>query len=204
MTLHEEITRIGEALDAYAARADRKGVATEDGDGGVPSAMFDGPVDGEGWVTWRMLASTLREGHVVDLETELGHRLPRSFRAYLLARLHKFDQAYSERHQQLIFTTPMPSTDPLGPLRELMRAWWPLIEGGYVPFAQWGDAWGPMCLDTAARADGADGDCPIVWFDHERIELPPPDGYEAREWVQDAAEPLYDSFAAFFEDVFGD
>ena len=61
--------------------------------------------------------------------------------------------------------TDTPVEKPLKPIRELMKGWQPLIAAGYIPFAEWGDGWGPMCFDSVKRSP--DGDCPVVWMDHE-------------------------------------
>ena len=58
-----------------------------------------------------------------------------------------------------------------------------------------------MCFDVGAR--GADGDCPVVWLDHEHVI---PLGEEAggrREAMQPLARPLYGSCGEFLFDVFG-
>jgi hypothetical protein len=201
MSLDDTITRMGNALDAYAARAHRRDIAAEDGDlYGVPPAMADGPVDEDGWVGWRMHPSTIGVSDVDALQGMTGHSLPPSFRAYLLARCHLFDQVHCAGRQQLVSLPRMPSDDPLAHLRQLIEAWRPLLVGGYVPFAQWGDGWGPMCFDTCAVDEY--GEYSIVWFDHEQVYFPVPEGYSTREWVEGWAEPLYGSFQALFNDAF--
>jgi hypothetical protein len=80
----------------------------------------------------------------------------------------------------------------------LMRSWRQLIDAGFIPFTQWGDGWGPMCFDAQHRA--SDGDCPIVWLDHER--LIPPEICLQREQVMPWVQPLYGSCREFLEDVF--
>jgi hypothetical protein len=70
-------------------------------------------------------------------------------------------------------------------------------EHGFVAFGQWGDGWGPLCLDvTQPRADG---DCPIVWLDHELLWNGEP---MSRARLEVLARPVYESFRAFVEDVF--
>ena len=81
-----------------------------------------------------------------------------------------------------------------------MRAWEPVIAAGYVPFAEWGDGWGPMCFDTERRA--ADGDCPIVWMDHEVLVPIGEERWRVRKKVLPLAQPLYDSCRELLIDVF--
>jgi hypothetical protein len=194
-------TFVGRLLDNYAVHACKMSVAaTNRADAGVPVEMQAGNVNKEGWVEWRVLPSNLNECEVTATEMEFAVQFPPLFRGYLLARFHMFDQVKSRRYNQLIFMTDTPAGRPLKPLRDLMLAWRPLISAGYIPFAEWGDSWGPMCFDGFRR--GTNGDCPIVWMDHELII---PLGVEAcqhRDKVLPFAQPLYDSFSEFLIDVF--
>jgi hypothetical protein len=202
MGLTEDTAFVGSLLDAYGAGAWRMDVAAEDpDDAGVPPEMQVGAVNDDGWVEWRLLPSTLSEPDVAAIEREFGVEFPPLFRAYLLARFHLFDQVMSGRYQQQVLMTDTPGNRPLAPLRELLTAWRPLIEAGYVPFAQWGDGWGPMCFD--ARARRADGDCPVVWLDHERVIPLGEEACRRRETMQPLAETLYESCREFLLDVFG-
>lgn len=202
MTIAEDITFVGQLLDAYAVEAWRRSVAAGDPeDAGVPPVMQVGEVDPDGWVDWRVLPSTLRESEVTALEQEFAVQLPPIFRAYLLARFQLFDQVHSERYKRLILMTDTPAGRPLKPLRELLHAWRPLIDGGFVPFAQWGDGWGPMCFDSLKRAN--DGDCPVVWMDHEALIPLGAERCRHRDVVLPLVQSLYGSCREFLIDVFG-
>jgi hypothetical protein len=202
MTVADDSAFVGELLDTYANDAWRMGVATEDpADGGVPPEMQVGEVNADGWVEWRVLPSTLKHADVSALENEFGVQFPPVFRAYLLARFQLFDQVQSRRYDQQVFMTDTPAGKPLTPLRELMKAWRPLNDADFVPFAQWGDGWGPMCFDAVQRR--ADGDCPVVWMDHEALVPLGPEACRRREAVAPLAQPLYDSCREFLVDVFG-
>jgi hypothetical protein len=201
MGILEDITSVGRMLDAYAATEPLQHVAAADPqDAGVPPDMQAEPVNAEDWVTWKMLPSTLSEGDVRSVEDEFGVRLPPLFRAYLLARFHLFDQVHSRRYNQLILMSDIPSGRKLRPLRELMRSWAPLIGAEFVPFAQWGDGWGPMCFDTHQRDAG--GECPVVWMDHERLIPLGPQACARRERILPWVQPLYSSCGEFLADVF--
>jgi hypothetical protein len=202
MAVTEDSTFVGQLLDAYATDAWRMGVAAEAReDAGVPPEMQVGAVDADGWVEWRVLPSTLTEADVTAVEREFGVQFPPLFRAYLLACFQLFNQVRSRRYDQQIFMTDTPAGKPLKPLRELMSSWRPLIDAGFVPFAQWGDGWGPMCFDSERR--GPDGDCPVVWLDHEALIPLGSERHRQRASVLPLAQPLYGSCREFLVDVFG-
>jgi hypothetical protein len=202
MAVADDSAFVGQLLDRYALDAWRMGVAPRDPAGaGVPPEMQVGEVNADGWVEWRVLPSTLKDADVGTLESEFGVQFPPVFRAYLLARLQLFDQVWSRRHDQQIFMTDTPAGKPLKPLRGLMKAWRPLIDAGFVPFAQWGDGWGPMCFDVAQRR--SDGECPVVWMDHEALVPLGPEACRDREAVSPLVQPLYGSCREFLMDVFG-
>ena len=202
MAVAQDIAFVGQLIDAYAVDAWRMSVASEDPkDAGVPPEMQASEVNDEGWVEWRVLPSTLADADVTALENEFGVKFPPLFRAYLLARFQLFDQVKSRRYDQQIFMTDTPSRKPLKLLRDLIKAWRPLVDAGYTPFAQWGDGWGPMCFDSCERE--ADGECPVVWMDHELLIPLGSDKCGQRESVLPLAQPLYGSCREFLVDVFG-
>ena len=188
-------------LDDYAVNAWRRSVACEDPQRGVPHAMQVGEIDDEGWVEWQMLPSTLDETDVATFEAEFDVQFPPKFRAYLTARFHLFDQVQSKRYDQQIVMSDTPLGRPLKPLRTIMTAWQPLITAGFVPFAEWGDAWGPLCFDLDQR--DATGECPIVWMDHEELTPLALPQCRNRDVVLPLAKPLYGSCHEFLIDVFG-
>lgn len=202
MSVAEDIVFVGQLLDAYSVDAYRMGVAMKpDKHLGIPPEMQVGEVDDEGYVIWQVLPSTLRQSEVTAVEKEFGVTFPPLFRAYLLARFHRFDQVKSRHYDQQIFMTDTPSVKPLKPLRDLLLAWRSLIDADFVPFAQWGDAWGPMCFDRATL--DVNGDSPIVWMDHEALVKLNPKQFWQRESVLPLAQPLYGSCREFLLDVFG-
>ena len=71
----------------------------------------------------------------------------------------------------------------------------------FIPFAEWGDGWGPMCFDT--RRHASDGDCPIVWMDHEILAPLGEQRRRMRKEVLPLAQPLYETFRELLTDVFG-
>ena len=202
-SLAEAREAIGALLDSFAARNPRMGVAAEEkGGAGVPPDMQIGEVDEEGWVAWRVMASRVTEADLDAWEDHIGVSLPMWFRAYLGARAHIYDQLHAMSHKkQLIFMPATPTHDPLSEIRGLVEAWRPLLEAGYLPVAQWGDGWGPMCLDLRAGRPDED-DFPIVWFDHEILGPLGPDTCRDRDAIAGHGEPLYASYRDFIHDVF--
>ena len=202
MPVAEDSEFVGQLLDSYAVDAWRMGVAAEDpADGGVPPEMQVGEVNADGWVQWRVLPSTLKESDVESLESEFGAQFPSVFRAYLLARFHLFDHVRRRRYDQQILMSDTPAGKPLTPLQELMTAWKPLVDAGFIPFAQWGDGWGPVCFDVGNSS--GDGECPVVWMDHEVLIPLGAEECRRRETVAPLVQPLYDSCREFLLDVFG-
>lgn len=201
MSLSDDIEFVGGLLDRYAAKAPRMHVAAEDPeDDGAPPDMRVGPVDAEGWVEWKPIPSTLSEADVVDLENEFGVQFPPLFKAYLLARYQLFDQLQSPRHGESLLMTAVPSGQRLEPMREILEVWQPLVSAGFIPFADWGDGYGPVSFDTSKRA--SDGDCPVVWMDHEPLVDLGDDLSGEQDSLSTLVQPLYGSFREFLTDVF--
>jgi hypothetical protein len=193
---------VGWILDSYGTTVDKVGVAAEDpADDGIPMTMQAGEVDDEGWVRWILLPSTLTGADVAELEREYGIQFPTLFRGYLLARFHFFEQVKSKRHDQQILIPPMPAYGTLDALRSVLTAWRPMIDAGFIPFAEWGDGWGPICFDSSSGA--ADGESPVVWFDQDRLVSLGEEACARREDLQAISQPLYDSCREFLLDVFG-
>ncbi len=199
MGLAEDVAEIGRLIDAYDGRCPACHVIV---DGQLPPPEMRGELlSSPGWVECRVLPSTLTLTDVVVLEREYGIEFPPAYRAYLLARFHLHDQVHAHRHDdQLIFWTAVPSRDSFRPLRERIDQWRPLIDAGYIPFAEWGDAWGPMCFDTAQRRP--DGECPVVWMDHDLLHRVVLDRCGERQNLEPLAQRLYDSSRELILDVF--
>jgi hypothetical protein len=203
MSEHLLIERIRSLLDEYH-RLDqfRMGVARMGpGEAGVPAGMQDGAVNDDGWVRWRMVPSTVAPDDVAEVETRFGIQLPPSFRCYLQARAHLYDQVRSRLHQQQLMLCDTPADHPLEPVMSTLTAWSPLIRVGYIPFAQFGDGWGPICFDIARKH--ANGECHVVWFDHEFLAGMDQADLSDAEALRAHARPLYDSFIDLVSDVFG-
>lgn len=189
---------VGAWLDRLYAAMSPGGVQLEPlvdpEDRGVPPEMADGEVQPDGNVRWTMLPGTLGRDALAALEARTGS-WPDALVGWLLARHHLFDQLRTSRHLVTLPSTPVHA--PLRDVEENLESWAPLVEAGWLPIGDFDAGAGPLCLDL--RAPTADGDAPVVWFDHEElfaIEEP-----WTRERVAALATTLYPSFEALLRDV---
>ncbi len=184
-------------LDNYVAKTRLVGVAKEPPfereDGGVPFAMFDGEVDGEGWVQWKMIDSTVTENDIVEIEKMLPGQFPPLFRAFLTTR---FTMEIETPHVRL---PALPCDNPFGELFSTLRGWATLFSANYVAFAADGNDAGCLCFDFGNRLP--DADCPIIIFDHEQLITLGEQLCGAREQTSPLAIPVYDSFRQLLESV---
>jgi hypothetical protein len=186
--LTEQFNRLIEARTAHAVPSPAKGPDGDVEDGGVPFEMEAGPVDNnDDWVAWRWLPSRVSEDELAELDA-LASPSCAPLRAYLRAHCHLLSHTRWAAHD--VRLVPIPSDAPLGPFREQLDAWAPLVALGYLPFATYGDDYGPICVDLA-RGDEA----PVVWLDHEQIHsLPEP---LTRAQLEPNAQPLCPSLLEF-------
>lgn len=184
MGLAEDVAEIGRLIDTFDALH--------------PFAAVFEPDDDN---TARVFPSTLTEQALFAGERELGVQFPPGFRAYLLARCHPFDQLLSQRYREhLVLWPEVPSDDPLRGVRWKINDWRAVLGAGYIPFAQWGDGYGPMCFDTARRAP--DGECPVVWIDHDELHQLETDTISLRTNIEPLARPLYANSREMIFDLF--
>ena len=180
---------------AWAARGSgrrlpTKAPAYDVEDGGVPRAMELGTADETGWIDWRVLDPAVGEDELRALDRLAAGPLPAPLRDYLCACCHLLELSLPE--QSLLFPS-VPSDDPTGPIREHLSSWPSLVPHGFVPFAEYGDGWGPVCFDRRRPCD--DGDSAVVWFDHEALHrLDDPDRV-SRATLEALARPLAASTA---------
>lgn len=150
--------------------------------GRVPEAMQDPSIPSSGdWIGWKPVPSTVTGADLDSLENETGLRYPPLYRD-LLQYLHfegltevglRFVSHWIGRWRE--------------ELRDTYRAYSQdgVIECGLLPFGAETlmDA-GPVCFDTRHRMDN--GDCPIVFWDHDRAG------------DEESIRPLFSSAAAMF------
>lgn len=184
-------------MDSYASKIQLILVAKmppfDAKDGGVPPSMFDGEVDAEGWVKWKMLPSTLTEDDVAEIEKMLPGQFPPLYRAFLTTRF-TMDIETPE-----IRLPALPSDNPLGDLLMELRGWSALFPAGYVAFAEDANDSGPLCFDFNSRL--VNGDCSVVVFDHEHLINLGEEACGERKNVFPYAKLVYNSFRELLEKV---
>jgi SMI1 / KNR4 family (SUKH-1) len=131
----------------------------------MPAAMQDPDVPNrDDWIAWRPIPSTVSEADIDDLERHFGGSLPKSY-VSLLQYVHFYELTErGVRFQRHVVGKWK---------RSLMRLFDDYQEhfppGSHlVPFGDESlmDA-GPVCFDFKNRR--ADGDCPVVYWDHEWV-----------------------------------
>ncbi|MGF1529487.1 MAG: hypothetical protein ACFCBW_22295 [Candidatus Competibacterales bacterium] len=186
--------RINEAIAALHGGGNNRHVVKEPGDtpadGGIPMEMLQERTEDD-WGLWKVVPSKISRADVEATFGEYGVVPPEECIAYYLADCHLVDQvaAYGGAGA---FIIPIPSDDPLGPLREYLAAWASLMALGYVPLGEYGDGYGPICLKQSTGT--------VVWFDHERLHPMP----ELKASALGAIEqPLHVSVAEYYAEVLG-
>ncbi|MEM6274932.1 MAG: SMI1/KNR4 family protein [Myxococcota bacterium] len=151
MTVSEDIVEIGRLLDEWAVRATLYAISP-------PLATRVGELNPEGWGEWKMLPSPVTPADVEALEADIGFTLPQFYRAFLQCRV-LLDLDFGD------YTLPwLPPKDTLADCRDL------LSDDFASGFRQFGTARGagdPLCFDL--QRQGADGDYPIVVFNHDVV-----------------------------------
>ncbi len=179
-------------------RSEVKGDDYDVSDGGIPLEMVIGEIEDD-YASWQMLPSTITAEQVAELEKQVGLDLPPLFKAYLQAKFHLFDQIHNGKY--LVLFPSIPSDYRLGNVSSQLLCWPQLLKIGYIPFAEYEDGYGPICFDTYNR--GSDGDCPLVWIDHEELHALSEEDFSQREKVQPLEQKLHGSFREFVNDFFG-
>lgn len=148
-----------------------------------------------------MLPSTLKEESIIAVETEFNVPFPPLFRAYLTARFHLFSElSFSEGSETVSILLPaLPCDNPLGELRGFID-WGPFLHTGFVPFGDYQIGYGPLCFDSTKQLP--DGDCPVVWFDHDELFSLSEEQLGNRESVEPLAHPLFSSFRELLAKIF--
>jgi len=147
----------------------------------MPPAMRDPTIEpSNDWIGWRPIESTVTEADLDAIEARLGARLPLPYRIFL-----RYQHFYELTEAGVRFTR-----HPSDRWRAELEANYTgysserIVGRGLVPFGSesFADA-GPVCFDTTRTANG---DCPVVFWDHE--------------WIGTEREvrPMFSSSAAMF------
>lgn len=152
--------------------------------GKLPAEMHDDSIPpSNDWIGWKAVPSTVTDVELNDLERETGHAFPPLYREFLQYRHFEKLTGAGVR-----FERNLPQSWNRT-LRDAFFHSWPrerIVDIGLLPFGSetMMDA-GPVCFDTNRR--NADGDCPVVFWDHE--------------WIDSDKEirPMFSSSAKMFE-----
>ena len=167
-----------------------KDASCEIDDSGIPSEMVDTELEDD-WGTWKVVPSKVTSKDVVSVFAEFGVSPPDQLLAYFLADCHLIDQVASYGEQGAM-PIPIPSDNPLGPLRAYLAAWQPLIPSGYLPLCDYGDGWGPICYKLSNSS--------VIWFDHEQLHSL--SGPIPLTSLQSIERPLHSNLSDFFNELF--
>jgi hypothetical protein len=186
----ERVTRL---IQKYVASGlnflPAKGPDDDVENGGVPPAMWDGEPDGEGWVRWKPVPSTVTEADLVRLERRVGAALPPLLRAWL--------SAWCIGDLEIPARLPPLWSD--GPLREVERtmfSWTPLERAGFLPIGDDSNDVGPICLDLSGPAPHR-----LVVFDHELLVPLLPEVIGERAQVAPLAIDRWPSFDHLLDEL---
>jgi hypothetical protein len=183
----DDIAEIASLLDAWAAQ--RGPLLTVE----PPAAMLVGEVQ-DGWGEWRMLPSRIEASDVERLENDLGVRLPPYYRAFLRCR------ALIDLDFGAVTLPPLWPRGPAGVdgerdalvhVRELVNQ---PIGPGYVRFGSARGCGDWLCFDVGSAL--ADGDCPVVVFNHDVV---PPAARRERSALERYAGVVAPTFRAFLK-----
>jgi hypothetical protein len=134
--------------------------------GKLPEQMRDSSIPPlDDWVGWKPISSTVTDSDLNALEHETGLAFPPLYRDFLQY------QHFAALTEQGVRFEPHLCDEWRGILRKAYFRSWPrerILDLGLLPFGDEAlmDA-GPVCFDTRRRV--ADGDCPIVFWDHEWV-----------------------------------
>ncbi|MFD2562644.1 SMI1/KNR4 family protein [Aquimarina rubra] len=113
------------------------------------------------WNNWFPIPSTVTDIELVELEKEIGHKLPESYKQFLKHK-HFYDLYIGE-----CSFCAHPINTWRAKIMEMIFDGYPaedLIETGRIPFASWSD-WGLLCFDTTTEC--LNNNYQIVLWDHE-------------------------------------
>ncbi len=129
----------------------------------MPPEMADPSIPRQkDWIGWKPIPSTVTDADLDALERHLGRAFPPPYRTFL-----KYKHFYDLTERGVRFSRH-PVDEWQSILMQDYQAWLPakIVGIGLIPFGDEAsmDA-GPVCFDTRYRLP--DGDCPVVFWDHE-------------------------------------
>lgn len=150
--------------------------------------------------------STISDKEIEDLQNKFQIKLPEIYKDFLKSYFFEFNTLlavvdklnyFKEQYVMII-----PNRDR--ELKGIYENWsfleeeYKLLSNGFVPIGDWGDGWGPVCIDTHKCLDKVvyndKKTWTMVWFDHEEFW-----GGETYEDFATAAIPAAPDFREFME-----
>lgn len=117
---------------------------------------------GDGWIGWRLIPSTVTDLELDELESTFGITYPPIYRAFLKIYHHYDLPSFGVRFSRNIIHRWKKDFE------QDYTAYATVLEQGLLPIGEetFMDA-GAVCFDT--RHPSPDGDCPVVFWDHEWV-----------------------------------
>ena len=155
---------VDQALDAMLAKEPILRMSP----GNIHPDMLDGTITPlDDWRGWKPIPSIITDADLDRLERDMGVALPGSYKHFL-----KHKHFLSLRLPDIAIQLPHhPPDSELQELRTLIfNSWDPdvLIGRKYIYFADFHD-YGLLCFD--ANKPGSVNEYPVVWIDHEDLEV---------------------------------
>ncbi len=155
--------------------------------------------------------STISDKEINDLQSKFNITIPEFYKDFLKSYFFEFDTLsavvdnlnyFKEQYVKII-----PNNDK--ELKGIYEYWsfmekeYNLLSNGFVPVGDWGDGFGPLCIDTHKSLNEVvyknKKTWTMVWFDHEEFW-----GGETYEEIASAAIPAAPDFREFMEWYFLD
>ena len=155
--------------------------------------------------------STISDKEIEDLQNQFNIKLPELYTDFLKSYFFEFDTLLgvvdnlNYFKEQYVMLIPNNDKDLKG-----IYDYWSMLEGeykllsnGFLPIGDWGNGFGPLCIDTHKSLDEVDYNSKetwtVVWFDQEEFW-----GGEMYEDFTDVAIPAAPDFHELMEWYFMD
>ena len=141
--------------------------------------------------------SKVTEEALSEFEQELPAPLPPLYRQYLTTFVTREREEW-DYENEILYLTGAPARNPLGRLTSMMLGCREILPAGYAYFSDYrDDGWAMVCFDMHNRS--AEGDCPLVWVDHETLVPLSATERGEREIIEPLMAALCPSFRCLIE-----
>lgn len=155
--------------------------------------------------------STISDKDIDDLQSHFNIKLPELYKDFLKSYFFEFNTLLgvvdnlNYFKEQYVMIIPNSNNELKGiyDYWSMLEREYQLLSNGFLPIGDWGDGFGPLCIDTHKSLEEVDYNnkqtWTVVWFDHEEFF-----GGEMYEDFTDAAIPAAPNFSEFMEWYFLD